>query len=48
LGGLARKATIIEQYNNNNIYIVDAGNLFFKSESLEDGIPREVALINSK
>ena len=47
LGGLARKATIIEQYNSNDIYIVDAGNLFFKSESLEDGIPREVALINA-
>ena len=47
MGGLARKATIIEQYNNNDIYIVDAGNLFFKSESLEDGIPREVALINA-
>ena len=47
LGGLARKATIVEQYNSNNIYIVDAGNLFFKSESLEDGIPREVALINA-
>jgi len=48
LGGLARKATILEQYNNeNNFYVVDAGNLFFKSESLEDGIPREVALINA-
>ena len=47
LGGLARKATILEQYNDENIYVVDAGNLFFSSESLEDGIGREVALINA-
>ena len=48
LGGLARKATILEQYNNeDNLYVVDAGNLFFSSETLEPGIATEIALINA-
>ena len=48
MGGLARKATVLEQNSNqDNLYVVDAGNLFFSKELLEDGISREVALINA-
>ena len=50
LGGLARKATIIDESSENidNLYIVDAGNLFFSKESLEPGISTETALINAE
>ena len=48
LGGLARKATILNKLKetNNNLYIVDAGNLFFKTDIIDPGISHEVAIIN--
>ena len=50
MGGLARKATILdEKYpGNENFYIVDAGNLFFKKSEVEKGITLEVEKINSE
>ena len=48
LGGLARKATILENFKNDNIYTVDAGNLFFSTELVDEGISSEAALVNAK
>ena len=44
LGGLARKATILDQISQTykDAYIVDAGNLFFKKSEVEKGITLEV------
>ena len=51
MGGLARKATILTEYNvnefNNNTFVVDAGDLFFNKKVLEPGIAKEVAFINA-
>ncbi len=49
MGGLARKATIIEQIKQENInpLILDAGNLFFKKDIIEPGITIETAKINA-
>ena len=43
LGGLARKATIIDKLRSEgfNVVILDAGNLFFKKEILGPGTPTE-------
>ena len=50
LGGLARKATVLDQQSAgiDNFYVVDAGNLFFKKESVDPGVTLEVAQINSE
>ena len=50
LGGLARKATILDQQSEGitNFYVVDAGNLFFKSNDIDPGITLEAAKINSE
>ena len=47
LGGLARKATILEKYSNDNPFVVDSGNLFFSAESIDDGVSKEVAILNA-
>jgi len=45
LGGLARKATILDSLaqNTENILVVDAGNLFFKKDIIDPGIETEVS-----
>ena len=50
LGGLARKATILEQIKNENItpLVIDSGNLFFKKEKVEPGITIETAKVNAE
>ena len=49
LGGLARKATVIENLINNNEspIIVDAGDLYFKKDTLDPGVTLDVAMINA-
>jgi len=49
LGGLARKATFIKQYQNanNNILILDAGDLFFHGRGLSP-IERDIRLHTAK
>ena len=49
LGGLARKATIIENLINSgdNPLVLDAGDLFFKSTDIDPGIALDVAKINA-
>jgi 2',3'-cyclic-nucleotide 2'-phosphodiesterase (5'-nucleotidase family) len=49
LGGLARKATILDKQSAGitNFYVVDAGNLFFKSNDIDPGVTLEAAKINS-
>ena len=49
LGGLARKATIVdeEKQKNDNVIILDAGNLFFKKNQLSD-IDRDGLKINAR
>ena len=49
LGGLARKATIIENLSNQNInpIVLDAGDLFFKKDKIEPGITTDIAKINA-
>ena len=47
LGGLARKATIIDQINEEHL-VIDGGDLFFKKEILEPGITLETAKINAE
>jgi len=50
LGGLARKATILSEYNTselNDVFVVDAGDLFFKKNIIEPGISKEIAIINA-
>jgi len=50
LGGLARKATIIDQLDSDNInpIILDSGNLFFKKNTTDPGITLETAMINAE
>ena len=50
MGGLARKATVIENLinNNENPIIVDAGDLFFKKEELDPGVTLDTAKINAE
>ena len=50
LGGLARKATIIDQLRSEgyDVLILDAGNLLFKKDKLEVGTPFEVAKSTAK
>ena len=49
MGGLARKATIVdeEKQKNDNVIILDAGNLFFKKNQLSD-IDRDDLKINAR
>jgi len=50
LGGLARKSAILNQAkeNNNIFFIVDAGDLFFKKNTINPGIPTDLAKINAE
>ncbi len=50
MGGLARKATIIEQLisNNQKPIIVDAGDLFFKKDNYDPGVTLDAAMINAE
>jgi len=50
LGGLARKATIIEQLisSNQKPIIVDAGDLFFKNDSYDPGVTLDAAIVNAE
>ena len=50
MGGLARKATILEQLNNEGInpLILDAGDLLFKKNVLDPGVTLDVARINAE
>ena len=45
LGGLARKATIIDEMRSEgfDVIILDAVNLLFKKENLGPGTPKEIA-----
>ena len=49
MGGLARKATILENLSNQNInsIILDAGDLFFKKDKIDPGITTDIAKINA-
>ena len=50
MGGLARKATILTEYNTNelnNTFVVDAGDLFFSENILEPGVSKEIAIVNA-
>ena len=49
MGGLARKATVIENLINNNEdpIIVDAGDLYFKKNIIDPGITLDAAMINA-
>tara|TARA_Y100000748_G_scaffold295008_1_gene286291 strand:- start:105 stop:1112 length:1008 start_codon:yes stop_codon:yes gene_type:complete len=50
LGGLARKATILDQSSLEveNFYVIDAGNLFFKKSEIDEGVTMEAAKINAQ
>ena len=50
LGGLARKATIIDEIKSegNNPIIVDAGNLFFKTNKPTIGVANDIDKINAE
>ena len=50
MGGLARKATVIETLinNNENPIVVDAGDLFFKKDKIDPGVALDVAMINAE
>ena len=50
LGGLARKATIIDQIKQEGVnpIIVDAGNLFFKNTQRTIGLNNEIGKINAE
>ena len=50
MGGLARKATIIEQLisSNQKPIIVDAGDLFFKNDSYDPGVTLDAAIVNAE
>ena len=50
MGGLARKATIIEDLikNGDKPLILDAGDLFFKNADIDPGIAIDVAKINAE
>ena len=50
LGGLARKATIIDNLRSEgfDVLILDAGNLLFKKETLGPGTPTETAKMTAE
>jgi len=50
LGGLARKATVVDEVkaNGSTIFIVDAGNLFFKTDKYQSEMLGEKAKINAE
>jgi 2',3'-cyclic-nucleotide 2'-phosphodiesterase (5'-nucleotidase family) len=50
LGGLARKATIIDNLRSDgfDVLILDAGNLLFKKETLSPGTPTETAKLTAE
>lgn len=50
LGGLARKSAILndEKNNSSNYFILDAGDLFFKKNSINPGKPTELAKISAE
>lgn len=50
LGGLARKATILEQLNNEGInpLVLDAGDLLFKKNVLDPGVTLDVSKVNAE
>ena len=50
LGGLARKATILEQLNKDGInpLILDAGDLLFKKNVIDPGVTLDVAKVNAE
>ena len=49
LGGLARKATLIDEINlDDNSIIVDAGNLLFKDNSISKGVSYDISKITSE
>ena len=50
MGGLARKSTLINnaRADNSNYFIVDAGDLFFKTKKIEPGINVDVAKIGAE
>jgi len=50
LGGLARKATILEQLNNEGInpLVLDAGDLLFKKNILDPGVTLDVSKVNAE
>ena len=50
MGGLARKATILDQLNEEgrNILTVDAGDLFFKKNIIDPGVSIETARLNAE
>ena len=50
LGGLARKATVLDTLSKDidDLIVVDAGNLFFKKDIVEVGLPGDISKINSK
>ena len=50
MGGLARKATIVDDIKASNInpIILDSGNLFYKNNSIDPGIAKETAKINAE
>ena len=49
MGGLARKATILDQLNKErkNTIVVDAGDLFFKKNTIDPGVTTETARVNA-
>tara|TARA_A100000164_G_C21881701_1_gene760622 strand:+ start:483 stop:1463 length:981 start_codon:yes stop_codon:yes gene_type:complete len=50
LGGLARKSAILNKakLNKTNFFVVDAGDLFFKTKTINPGIPTDIAKINAE
>ena len=50
LGGLARKSAILNKAKeeNENYFVVDAGDLFFKNKKIDPGIPTDIAKINAE
>ncbi len=50
MGGLARKATVIDKLRSEgfDVLILDAGNLFFKKETLEPGVGEDVAKLTAE
>ena len=50
MGGLARKATIIENSKENGLplFVLDAGNLFFGKDRVLPGVSEETAGVNAR
>ena len=49
MGGLARKATVLQNLIDNNEHpiVIDAGDLYFKKENLDPGITLDAAKMNA-